>query len=49
MLQRRHGEASEVRRKIAREDRRKMVQLLLLGKRHFPFIIAQVLKAKRLF
>ena len=48
MLQRRHGEASEVRRKIAHEDRRKMVQLLLLGKRHFPFIIAQV-REKRLF
>ena len=38
----RYREASKARRKIARDDRWKIVQLLLLGKAHFPFIIAQM-------
>ena len=39
----RYREASQARRKIARDDRWKIVQLLLLGKTHFPFIIMQML------
>lgn len=38
----RYREASQARRKIARDDRWKIVQLLLLGKTHFPFIIVQM-------
>lgn len=42
MLQQRCSEASNVRRQISLEDRRKMFQLLALGKRHFPFIIMHI-------
>jgi hypothetical protein len=42
MLQQRCREAASVRRLIAREDRRKMLALLMLGKRHFPFIIMHI-------
>ena len=38
----RYNEASQVRRKMAAEDRWKMFKLIMLGKRHMPFIIAQV-------
>lgn len=42
MLQQRCREAAHVRRKLAREDRRKVFQLLMLGKRHFPFIVMHI-------
>lgn len=41
-LRARCREAAKARRKIARDDRWKLLQMLLLGKAHFPFIIAQV-------
>lgn len=38
----RYHEAAKARRKIARDDRWHIVQLLLLGKAHFPFILTQM-------
>lgn len=41
-VQARYRDAAKARRKIARDDRWKIVQLLLLGKTHYPFIITQM-------
>ena len=38
----RYNEAAAARRKIASEDRWKVVKLLLLGRTHFPYIIVQI-------